>query len=287
MAGPTNEPRIGLALGGGGARGLAHILALQAFDELGLKPALIAGTSIGAIIGAGYAAGLSAQEIRERAETLLGRRRDILRNLFALPPRTWSELWTLRPFAQSAMNPEALLGLVFPETMAAGFADLRVPLLVVATDFYAQTRVVMSSGALVPAVAASMALPGLFRPVQHEHRILVDGGLTNPLPFDLLKPGADVSVAIDVIGGPSAENAGQLPSAMEALIATSQIMQKAIVQEKLALAQPDLLLRPPVWSYRVLDFHKVREILATATPWKDELKHALEACLSGGRRRNP
>jgi len=286
MEKPT-QPRIGLALGGGGARGLAHILALEAFDELGIKPALIAGTSIGAIVGAGYAAGLTALEIRDRAETLLGRRRDILRNLFALPPRTWSELWTLRPFAQSAMNPEALLGLVFPETMAADFADLRLPLLVVATDFYAQTRVVKSSGALVPAVAASMALPGLFRPVQHEHRILVDGGLTDPLPFDLLKPGADISVAIDVIGGPSAENAGQLPSAMEALIATSQIMQKAIVQEKLAQAQPDLLLQPPVWRYRVLDFHKVREILATATPWKDELKRALETCLSGGRQKRP
>ncbi len=287
MGGPSTQPRIGLALGGGGARGLAHILALEAFDELGLKPALIAGTSIGAIVGAAYAAGLTALEIRDRAEALLGRRRDILRNLFAVPPRTWSELWTLRPFAQSAMNPEALLGLVLPETMARDLADLRVPLLVVATDFYAQTRVVMSSGALIPAVAASMALPGLFRPVQLEDRILVDGGLTDPLPFDLLKPGVDISVAIDVIGGRSPDNAVQLPSAVEALIATSQIMQKAIVQEKLALTQPDLLLQPPVWGYRVLDFHKVHEILAAAAPWKDELKRALEACLSGGRQKNP
>lgn len=280
-----SEPRIGLALGGGGARGMAHILALEAFDELGLEPALIAGTSIGAVIGASYAAGLPAYEIRARAEELLGRRRDILRRLFAMPPQTWSDLWSLRPLSLSLMNPQALLGLVLPEAITRDFAHLRIPLLIVATDFYAQAPYVLSSGALVPAMAASMALPGLFRPVQHEERILVDGGLTNPLPFDLLKPTADISVAVDVTGGPSANHAGQLPSPLEALIATSQIMQNTIVREKLGLMQPDVLLQPPVWNYRVLEFHKVREILAAATPWKDEFKRKLEGCLSGARQR--
>lgn len=282
-AGPT----IGLALGGGGARGLAHILVLEVFDELGLRPHLIAGTSIGALFAAAYASGLTASEIRERAEGLLGKRTEIARRLLASPPDSLLELWSLRPLSAALLNPEALLDIVLPDALAARFSGLDPAVLVVATDYYAQAPHVIDRGSLVPALAASIALPALFRPVVLDDRVLVDGGLTNPLPFDLIEARSDVTVAVDVTGGRVPKRDGSPPSAIETTVAASQIMQAAIVREKLARHQPDIVLRPAVERFRILEFYKVAEILAAAAPLKDELKRALDTALSAAGERTP
>src|SRR5919108_1513690 len=123
---PAPQPAIGLALGGGGARGIAHILMLEAFDELGIKPKVIAGTSIGALYGAAYASGLSAAEVRARTEDTLGRRFDLVRQLFAARSEPARKLLRLVPLRSPFINPETLLELVLPGQVATDFADLEI-----------------------------------------------------------------------------------------------------------------------------------------------------------------
>jgi predicted acylesterase/phospholipase RssA len=116
-------------------------------------------------------------------------------------------------FARGHVNPvlidgEKFLDLFWPQSVPERFEDLAVPLLVVATDYYARSEVVIGSGALVSAVAGSMAIPGLVRPVVLGGRVLIDGGATNPLPFDHLLPRADLVIAVDVVGGAARETDG-------------------------------------------------------------------------------
>ncbi len=272
-------PTIGLALGGGGARGLAHIPVLETFDELGLKPAMITGTSIGAIFGAAYACGLPAGEIAARAVDMLSRPAEIARRLFSGTARNLIELWALRSFSATLLDAVTVIETVFPEAAETDFADVAIPFRATATDYHEQSPVVLDRGRLAPAIAASMALPALFRAVEHQGRVLSDGGLTNPLPYDLLRPDCSLTVAIDVTGHLRLKTQ-RTPTALEAVLATSQIMQNAIVREKLARERPDILIVPPVESFRVLEFYKIRGILKAAAPVKDELKRALDERLS-------
>ena len=197
---PVVPPTIGLALGGGGARGLAHILMLEAFEELGLRPKIIAGTSIGAVFGAAYASGMPARLVRAHAEEALSQRLDIVRQLFSARAEPVLRFLNLIPIRSALLNPLSVLELLLPAAVARDFHGLRIPLRVVATDYHAQEQVVLTSGDLRRAVAASMALPALFTPVAIEGRVLMDGGLVNPLPFDVLGGQADITVAIDVSG---------------------------------------------------------------------------------------
>ena len=273
------SPRIGLALGGGGARGLAHILMIEAFEELGLRPAVITGTSIGAIYGAALASGIEARLIRAHTEETLSQRFDLVRQLFSARAEPMHRLFRLLPLRPAQLNPDALLDLILPSGIAADFADLKIPLSVVATDFYAQEAAVLCTGPLRPAVAASMALPAIFRPVTIDGRVLMDGGLVNPLPFDLIGGQADFTVAIDVSGAGREPNARGVPSAFEALVTSSQILQRSIVREKLKSAQPDIYIDVYVDKFHALEFHRFREILSAAAPAKDALKRQLDKIL--------
>ena len=271
---------IALALGGGGARGLAHILVLETFDELGLKPSRITGTSIGAVYGSAYAMGLEGREIRERSRDVLSRWGDIARHLLASTRDSLLDLWNLRPFTAALIKPMALLDAVFPDLKDSHFESLRLPFEAVATDFHRHVPYVLRQGPLLPAVAASIALPALFRPVEHDGRVLLDGGMTNPVPFDLLQGGNDLVIACDVLGGPGQDPPEGLPTPIDIALAASQIMQNAIVAEKLKVGAPDILLRPKVERYRILQFHLIDDILKSAAPIKDELKRALDKELS-------
>jgi NTE family protein len=138
---------------------------------------------------------------------------------------------------------------------------------------------VIASGSLRRAVAASMALPVIFEPVIVEGRTMIDGGLTNPLPFDILEGEADILVAIDVSGVtvPSAKRAH--PTALEALFASSFLFERSIVREKLKFSQPDIYIEAGTGRFQVLDFLKVKEILAAAVPAKERLKAQLSRML--------
>ncbi len=268
-------PSIGLVLGGGGARGLAHILMLEVFDELGIKPKIIAGTSIGAIYGAAYAAGLSAREIRAHTEDILTKRTGLLRELIAGGIQGVGGIWNIFQARNSLFAPSALLNVVLPRAVPQDFRELEIPLRIVASDFYALEPLVLASGPLRPAVAASMALPVIFEPVVMGGRTLIDGGLTNPLPFDLLMGEADVLVAIDVSGTTTPSPKRQRPTALEALFASSFLFERSIVREKLKAHQPDIYIDAGTGRYQALEFLKVREILAAAEPAKAELRAKL------------
>lgn len=277
---PVKRPRIGLALGGGGARGLAHIPVLEAFDELGLKPDIIAGTSIGAIYGAAYASGIPARQLRAHTEEVLTQRFSLLRELFAARAQAVSKVLGVFSQRSALLDPNALLDIVMPPGTAREFADLELPVKIVATDFYEQDAVVFTSGPLRRAIAASMALPVVFQPVMLEGRALIDGGLANPLPFDLLTEEADIIVAIDVSGAPVPSEHRDHPTAFEALFSSAFIFERTIIREKLKSGRPDILIEGGTSHYQVLDFLKVSEILAAAAPVKERLKTQLERVLS-------
>jgi NTE family protein len=268
-------PRIALALGGGGARGLSHILILEAFDELGIRPAFITGTSIGAIYGAAYASGLSAAHIRAHTEEVLGQRLDLARNLIAARSDPVQKLFRLFSLRSSLLKPEILLEHILPSRVPRRFSDLQIPLAVVATDFYAQDSVIFSEGDLRQAIAASIALPVIFQPVIINNRAFMDGGLVDPLPFDLAQTAADITVAVDVSGAPRSDPRDMGPGAVEAIVACSQILQRSLVREKLKHQQPDIYIDVDVDAFHVLEFHRFREILAAGAPAKDLLKRKL------------
>lgn len=277
---PAVTPRVALALGGGGARGLAHIVMIEALEELGITPVAIAGTSIGAVFGAALAAGMSARQMRAHTTEVLAQRFDLVRQLFSARAETLSGVWSLLTARSALLNPETLLGHLLPPRFPSDFSDLAIPLAIVATDFYGQEEAVFRDGPLRRAMAASIALPALFQPVMVEGRALVDGGLVNPLPFDVLAEQADVIVAVDVTGAPAASTTRAHPTAIEALIGATYIFERTIVREKLRSRQPDVYVDAGVSSYQLTDFLKVKEILAAAEPAKQAMKLHLSRILS-------
>ena len=277
-------PRIGLVLSGGGARGLAHIPVLEAMDELGLSPSVIVGTSIGGIVGAGYAAGMSGRDIREFVIATFANRSDVLARLWQSRPKRIRDLFTERGFALGQFNAERILEKFMPPGLPAEFAGLKTPLKVIATDFYGWREVVLTHGPLLRALAASAAIPVLFRPVMIDDRVMMDGGIANPLPFDQVGAGIDLVVAVDVVGGPIDRN-GRTPGAAEAIFGATQLFMQAIVREKMRSAHaPSILVRPPAESVRMLDFLKAATIIRSAEPIKDEVKRRLEAAIGAVER---
>lgn len=279
---PASTPTIALALGGGGARGLAHVLVLEVLDELGIRPKIIAGTSIGALVGAAYALGLPALRIRAMFEETLSSRFDLARQLFAARSDPVQKLLRLVPLRTSLLSPEMLLELLAPEFDKRSFADLAIPLKVVATDLVTREAVVFEEGPLRRAVAASIAIPLLFSPVSDGARILVDGGLVNPLPFDLLAGAADITIAIDVSGASKEAQYGRHPTALDVLIHSIQIMEKSVTRQKLKWLQPDIYIDVDLDHFSALEFWRAQEILKAAEPVKAAFRRQLERVLGAG-----
>ncbi|MFN0218853.1 MAG: patatin-like phospholipase family protein [Hyphomicrobium sp.] len=275
-----STPKIGLALGGGGARGLAHIVMLEAFDELGVRPSVIAGTSIGAIFGAAYASGVTGKELRAHTREILSQRFGLVRDLFASRAQPFQRFFNPLTARSAFLDAAAVVDVILPKATKADFSELSIPLKIVASAFYEQEQVVFTDGALRTAVAASMALPVIFEPVVRDGRAMIDGGLTNPLPFDLLIGEADVVVAIDVSGAPTPDKNRPTPTAFEALFASAFLFEKSIVREKLKAVRPDMLISAGTSQFLVLEFLKYDEILAAAEPAKERFKAQLARLMS-------
>ncbi|MCP4933091.1 MAG: patatin-like phospholipase family protein [bacterium] len=270
------RPTIGLALGGGGARGLAHILVLEALDEFDVKPDLISGTSIGAILGAAYASGMSGMQIRAHCEELFLKKSNLVRKMMSKWHGSRTQIWN--PFSPAIFNMETILGTLMSDGLAKDFEDLKIPFIAVTTNYHTQLQRDVTSGRLLPAIAASAALPALLEPVVIDGHVLIDGGFVNPLPFESLKGKTDISLAIDVNGEPRGDGQS-VPGSVEALIGTSQIIMRSIVREKLRDHQPDILISPPVGRFKVLDFFKMEEVLQRCDTLKDDVKRELEAAM--------
>ena len=271
----ASDIQIGLALGGGGARGMAHILVCEAFDELGLKPSVIAGTSIGAIIGAGYASGISGREMRELSVAFYSQKREVLSRLWRARPLGFKDIIRGR-LLSAQFDPELIIDQFVPgsERFPETFEDLQIRLKVIACDFYGWSETVIEQGPLKPAVAASIALPSVFKPTPIDGRMQIDGGVFNPLPFDHVAE-ADLVIASDVAGGPVGEPDYQ-SGLLETVVGAAQISMQAITAEKLKWHQPDILVRPDINGFFVLDFFKTADILELNEGLKDDLKQRID-----------
>jgi NTE family protein len=271
----SGDPSVAVAFGGGGARGFSHIHVIEVLDELGIRPVAISGVSIGAIMGSAMAAGMKGTEIRQYALTTMGKRREVISRLWKARPSRVGEVIS-RGFQLGQFNIERMLPAFLPQGFPTTFEELEIPTQIIVTDFYAQQEITYSSGDLLKPVAASSAIPALFRPVLMDGRYMIDGGIFNPVPFDHLEGLADVIIGVDVVGVPGGDPE-ERPSTTDLMFGASQLMMQSIIAMKLKSRRPDIFLRPEVGHFRVLDFFKADEILASSAGIRDELKHAIDA----------
>jgi len=235
-----DRPKIGLALAGGFARGIAHIGVLRAFRDAGVPIDYVAGTSVGALIGAGFCAGVSLEVMEE-----IG-----LHTTFADFGR-WTPSWLGLATNQRL---EKYLARMTPATT---FAELKVPLAISTTDINAGITIYYSSGPIAPALRASCAYPGLFVPIQYDGRTLVDGFLTSPVPVEgTLLLGADVVVAVYLESG-GIENPR---TAVDIISRSFNIIQGH--SEFTWRQQADVVIEPDVTSFAWDDFTKTPELIA-------------------------
>jgi NTE family protein len=259
--------RVGLALGGGGVRGLAHILVLELLDELKLKPSVIAGTSIGAIVGSLYASGMSGKAIHDVVSRYFRTTQEPLRDVI----KKGAELlrWVGPPKGRlgpgGGLAPDRFLRHLLCAVARERFEDLEIPLLVVAADFWTAKEVVFESGELLPAIRSSMAVPGVFAPVSLDGQVLVDGGLLNLVPYDHLRERCDLTIAVDVCSSRGSDDP-VLPNVLEALLGAFDIMQSTALKMKMGLCSPDIYVRPHVGNIPILDFSKAEEVFEQAKP---------------------
>ena len=235
---PAPEPRpvrLGLALGGGAARGFAHVGVIQVLEEAGLHPYCVAGTSAGSLVAALYASGKSSQELRRVADTM-----------------EEAEItdWMVPLLNRGALRGEALARYVNTQVGGKLIEQMKIPLAIVATDLRNGEAVAFRRGNTGSAVRASSAVPAVFQPVRIGDREFVDGGLVAPVPVRQVREmGANFVVAVDISSDPEGNPAGDT---FQILMQTFAIMGKSI--NALALREADLVVRPPLSGVKSADF---------------------------------
>ncbi|MDT3696468.1 MAG: patatin-like phospholipase family protein [Ignavibacterium sp.] len=272
--------KIGISFGAGGARGIAHLLMIEALDELGLKPSVISGSSIGAVVGAFCAAGFSSKEMKEILNQLINPKSDSVFDF--LLKSDIVKMFTM--FDPQFIKSGFIKGEKFQSYMKSNlnisrFEELKIPLIVVATDYWKKEAVIFDKGDLLNPIKASYSLPGLFTPVKIKNRVLIDGGAVNPLPYDLLKDKCDITIAIDVTASKS-HTENDIPPTFDSVFTTYQTMQNSIIKERLKFYKPDIYIRPEIYDVRVFDFLKADSIFKQAQPAKEELKRQLDKLIS-------
>jgi NTE family protein len=273
--------KVGIALGGGGVRGLAHVPILQVLDDLQVRPAVISGASMGAVVGALYASGMSAKEIRELVERRLILKNDTWRDVIEKREDLLKWVYAFKPdFSGSGLiNAQGILNSLLAEIESDSFEDLEIPLLVVAADYWSAEEVVFEKGKLLPAIQASMAVPGVFSPVLVEGRIMIDGGAVNLVPYDLLAGRADFIIAVNV-GRVRVASGPEVPNA--SVLGTFDIMQTTMLAHKLKMLKPDIYVWPQIRDVRMLDFGKIEEVFQQAASAAEGLrKELLQAVCKG------
>lgn len=271
---------IGIAFGAGGARGIAHLQMIEALEELNLKPSIISGSSIGAIVGAFYAAGFSSMEMKRILLELINPKSDSVFDF--LLKSDFVKLFSM--FDPQFIKSGFIKGDKFQKFLEAhlkinNFEELIIPLLIVATDYWNKEAVVFEDGEIIPAIKASYSLPGLFTPMKINNKVLIDGGAVNPLPYDLLIGKCDITIAIDVTAMKS-KNDEEIPPTFDSVFTTYQTMQNSIIKERLKFLKPDIYIKPEIYDVKVFDFMKADSILKQSMSAKTELKKKLEAIIS-------
>jgi NTE family protein len=255
-------PRIGLALGGGAARGFAHVGVIQVLEEAGIRPALVTGTSAGSLVAALYASGKTGVQLQHIAETM--------------EEATIAD-WTLQIFTRGVLRGEALAKYVNAQVGQKPIEAMVMPLGIVATDLNSGNEVLFQRGDTGTAVRASSAVPAVFQPVKVGTREYVDGGLVSPVPVRAArKMGAELIIAVDISTAPEASAAN---GTLEILLQTFTIMGKSI--SSIELKDADVLVRPQLAGVSSADFsarkrsiEAGRQAMLLALP---QLRAAIEA----------
>lgn len=269
---------VALVLGAGGARGLAHIHVLKAFDELGVRPAVIAGTSMGSVMGAAFCAGMSGAEIEAYIIERFNDRSRLVGEVLKIRPSSLKGFLSDGGLRLGELNLEKIFSVFLPAEIPATFEELSIPLHVVATDYYAGAASVFTAGDLRRPIAASAAMPAVFLPIEINNRYYVDGSSTNPCPLDTVQGVTDHVLAIDVSGGPAGASTDR-PSKMDSMYASSQIMQKSIAGLMAEAYPKSILMRAHVDRYRSLDFLSSAQIISETEPLKEKAKLTISQML--------
>ncbi len=241
MIAATHKPRLGLALSGGATRGLAHIGVLKALEDNGIKPDYLSGTSIGAFAAALYAFGITIEEIRD-----MGR---------GMSPVSVSKLKLSR---YALFSNEELGRLIQFKIGRARIEEALIPLAIMTADIGTGEKVVLRMGEVAPAVMASNAVPGIYRPISIDGRMLVDGGIVEDVPISPLRPmGAEIVVAVNL----SAEREYRTPSDIIDILLNA--FDIAIDEDtKVQVRAADVLIEPKLSHFRRMDVSQIDDLIA-------------------------
>jgi NTE family protein len=232
---PKVPPKMGLALGGGAARGFAHVGVIQVLEEAGLHPDLVAGTSAGSLVASIYASGKTGAQLQRVAETM--------------EEATIAD-WTLPLFSRGVLRGDALARYVNGQVNSKLIEEMPLPLGIVATDLNSGRDVLFQRGDTGTAVRASSAVPAVFQPVRISGRDYVDGGLVSPVPVRAArKMGAELVIAVDISSPPDGNLSG---GTLEILLQTFSIMGKSI--NTFELKDADIVVRPLLNGMASSDF---------------------------------
>jgi NTE family protein len=248
----VERPRVGLALGSGGARGFAHLGVIKVLKEEGIPIDLIAGSSMGALIGCFYGAGIDVNNLYQLSRAF--KRKYFLD--FTVPKMGFISGKKIKEFIRFF-------------THGKNIEDLMIPMGVVATDLFSGEKVVFKEGPIAETVRASISIPGIFVPEKYNGRLLVDGGVTDRVPVSVAREmGADIVIAIDVS---RVERNAEINSIYDVIMQSFDIMQTEIYNNREIAS--DIMLRPRVEMYSSRAFTNIEEIIAIG---EDETRKKLD-----------
>lgn len=232
---PKIPPRIGLALGGGAARGFAHVGVIQVLEEAGIRPSMVSGTSAGSLVAALYASGKTGKQLQNVAE--------------AMEEAAFAD-WTLPLLNRGMLRGDALARYVNGQVGSRLIEDMALPLGIVATDLNSGLSMLFQRGDTGTAVRASSAVPAVFQPVRISGREYVDGGLVSPVPVRAARQmGAELVVAVDISSAPEGNLSG---GTLDILLQTFAIMGKSI--NYFELKEADIVVKPALVGVASADF---------------------------------
>jgi NTE family protein len=260
--------KIGLALGGGAARGFAHVGVIAVLEEAGLRPQVVVGTSAGSLVAAIYATGKTSAQLQQ---TALGMQEVAMTD------------WMLPIIGKGVFRGDALGRYVNQLVEGRLIENMAIPLGIVATDLNSGKAVLFRSGDTGTAVRASSAVPAVFVPVRISGREYVDGGLVSPVPVRFARQmGADVVIAVDISSPPEGNPAGDT---LQILLQTFAIMGKSINQYE--LKEADVVVRPSLTGLKSADFSARKQAIDAGRAAMLAALPALKAKLAAGAAENP
>ena len=241
--------KIGIALGGGAARGYAHIGVLNAIDELNIPISYVSGTSIGSFIGALY-----ASENLKKFENEVRTRNSFMKDvLFKLDP-VFPKL--------SIMNGNEVIKIFKELTDIRTFEELNIPLTTVATDIVNNVKIESNKGDLINAIKASIAIPGVLTPTYVNDNLCVDGGLIDPVPLQsIIDMGSDRTIAVNLYGLQTSKKKDNKYNIVDIVDRSAKIILNNVTHLSFKNNEPNILIEPPIDQFYGWDFHKANELI--------------------------